>query len=184
MYMPESTDPWQVSVEGGGLWSEKDKSRLHEGEEITGRLTYDVTPNVAVGGESGGLRFEDSLNGTKYGHLDGVPIMGDLVLKMPIAATGNHLVPYVYGAAGVIIWSYAKSGYSDTTGVDAGDRTHFAAKPGAGLEYYLTPNIALFVEASYLFSDRFALKNAAVTPPNGEVDVNSVYGGGGIKIAF
>ena len=180
----ESTDPWQVSVQGGGLWSEKDKSRLHDGEEILGRLTYDVTPNVAVGGESGGLRFEDESNRTKYGHLDGVPAMADLVLKMPIAATGNRLVPYIYGSAGVIFWSYFKSGYSDDTGVDARSRTHFAAKPGGGLEYYLTPRVALFVEGSYLFSEKFVLKNAAITPPNGKVNVDSAYGGGGIKIAF
>lgn len=182
--LPEYSDPWQVSIQGGGLWSQKDKSRLHDGEAIFGRLTYDVTPNLAIGAESGGLRFKDETSGTTYGHLNGVPALADLVLKMPIAATGNHLVPYVFGSAGVIFWSYDKSGYSDTTGVKARSRTHFAAKPGAGLEYYLTPRIAIFVEGSYLFSEKFRLRNAAVTPPNGNIDVNSIYGGGGIKIAF
>jgi hypothetical protein len=143
-----------------------------------------VTPNVALGGESGGIRYEDRLNGTKYGHLDGVPALADVVLKMPLSFTDNRLVPYIYGSAGVIFWSYAKSGYSDTTGLDAKDRTHFAAKPGGGLEYYLTPQISIFIEGSYLFSPKFELKNAAITPPNGRIDVNSVYGGGGIKIAF
>lgn len=184
MTLPENIDPWQVSVQGGGLWSEKDHSRLHQGEAIFGRLTYDVTPNVALGAESGGLRFEDKSNGIKYGHLDGVPAMGDLVLKLPIPATGNRLVPYIYGAAGVIFWSYSKSGYSDTTGVDAKSRTHFAAKPGGGLEYYFTPHIALFIEGSYLFSEKFHLKNSPLTPPNGKLNPDSVYGGGGIKIAF
>jgi opacity protein-like surface antigen len=180
----DSTDPWQLSVQGGGLWADKDHGRLHDGDDIIGRLTYDVTPNVALGAESGGLRFDDRSNGDKYGHLYGVPAMADLVLKMPIAATGNRLVPYIYGAAGVVFWSYAKSGYSDTTGVDARDRTHFAAKPGGGLEYYLTSHVALFVESSYLFSERFKLKGGAATAPDGRVNPDSVYGGGGLKIAF
>ena len=178
----ESTQPWQVSVQGGGFWSER--NRVHDGEAIFGRLTYDVTPYVALGGESGGIRFNDKSDGLKYGHLDGVPAMADVVLKLPLGFTGNRLVPYVFGAAGVIFWSYSESGYSDTTGVNARSRIHFAARPGAGLEYYLTPHIALFVELSYLYSERFKLKNASTTPPNGNINPDSGYAGGGIKIAF
>ncbi len=184
MSMPMSVDPWAISIEGGGLWSEKDNTRLHDGGEIIGRLTYDVTPNLALGGETGGLRFKDDIGGVNYGYLHGVPVLGDLVLKMPIASTGNRLVPYVYESAGFIVWSYHESDYSDSTGVDAPTRAHLASKPGAGLEYYLTPHLALFVEVSYLFSEKFHLKDAATSPPNGKIDVDSLYGGGGIKLAF
>jgi len=184
-YQPENIDPLQISIQGGGLWpSEKNDARLHDGGEVIGRLTYDLNPNLAIGAETGVLRFLDRSDGNTYGHLNGIPLMADLVLKIPIVATDNRLVPYIYGAAGPMVWHYDKSGYSDNSGVETRTRAHWAAKPGAGIEYYLNPHVAIFIEGSYLFSERFRLKDASSTPPNGKLDVDSTYGGGGIKIAF
>ncbi|MDE2028500.1 MAG: outer membrane beta-barrel protein [Candidatus Omnitrophica bacterium] len=183
--MYEYDHPLQISVQGGGLWAQRDDRLSNEtGWEVTGRISYDLTPNFALGVEGGGLMFVDKSDGTRFGRLYGVPAMVDVIFKLPLGFTGNRLVPYVFGAGGAVWWNYSKSGYSDTTGVSAKDRWHWAVKPGAGLEYYLNPHLAVFVEGSYLFSERFDLKGAAVSPPNGKLKLDSMYGGGGIKIAF
>jgi hypothetical protein len=177
--------PWQFSLQGGGLWPMKENNRLQTGTQVIARLTKDVSPNVAIGAETGGLRFRDSINYTKYGHLNGIPAMGDVVFKMPIGAE-KRLVPYAFASAGVIYWSYDEANVLEDAGVKAKNQTLFAAKPGVGVDYFITPRIALFVEGSYLFSERFRFKtnNTGAPPVNGKVNVNSAYGGGGIKFAF
>jgi opacity protein-like surface antigen len=174
---------WELSVQGGGVFPSKD-DRFDNTGFVAGRLTYDVSPYVAIGAESGWMMFKDEVGGTKFGKIDGIPALGDLELKMPIPATDNRLVPYAIGGAGVVFWNYRESGVLKNAGVKVDTETHFAAKGGVGVDYYFTNNMALFAEGSYLYS-RFAPKiHGGGTAVTTKAQTGAFLVGGGLKLRF
>ena len=178
-----SKNPLELSVQGGGMFPTKD-GRFDNTGFVAGRLMYDIAPYVALGVESGWMRFKDEAGGTKFGHIDGIPALGDLQFKMPISATNNHLVPYAIAGAGVVFWNYREASVLKDAGVKIDTETHFAAKGGLGADYYFTDNVGLFVEGSYLYS-RFTPKvHGGGTAVTTRATTGSVLIGGGLKLRF
>jgi len=178
--------PMELSFQGGALWPQKSTDRFEMSPSMIARLTYDVSPTLAVGVESGGMQFKDEVNGTKFGHLNGIPIMGTIVMKVPMESMPSSIVPYIFASGGVIMWSYDESNVLKNTDIRIKSRNRLAFKSGVGVDFYVAPNVALFVEGAYLFSPTFHLKanNAGSSAVTGKVDPSSAYAGAGIKFAF
>ena len=177
-----SKSPWEVSIQGGAAIPNNDKSDA--GANFTGRITYDINPKVAVGVTAGWLSYDFSADHTTgkvdFGDVHGMPLLATVVLKMPLESTGNRIVPYIVGGVGTIFWSF-----NENEGVDAGDDTTFGALAGAGADWYFTDHLALFGEASYLFSDDLKT-GTTVNGVSGDIDenVNNFMIGAGLKAKF
>ena len=178
-----SEGAWEVSLQGGGIFPHK-TDRFDDTEFAAGRITYDLSQNVAFGIESGWLRFQDEIGGTKYGRIDGMPALAEVQLKLPVQSTGNRFVPYAIAGAGVVVWNYRESSILRDAGAKVETDTHFAAKGGMGFDYYINSTLAIFLEGSYLFS-RFAPKvHGGGTTVTTKADTGAVLAGGGLKVRF
>ncbi len=174
---------WALSVQSAAVMPRDDDNddTIYYG----GRLTYDITPNVAVGVESGWMNFEQEADGIDFGDQRGIPLLADIVLKLPIEATDNKLVPYVLGGVGVVFWDYQESSILKDNGFSVDSDTAFAARIGGGVEYYVSNNVALFLEGSYLFSTYDAkVRYGSSSAANIEVDSDAFFAGGGVKVGF
>jgi opacity protein-like surface antigen len=174
--------PLELGVQAGMLMPKGDERIDTNMGFVSGRVTYDLTPNVAFGPEIGVISYKDEANGHKYGYIRGVPVMADLILKMPIEATENRLVPYIIGGAGAIIWNYDRTSYAESAGIDVDNKREasFAAKVGGGVDYFVTPQTAIFAEASYLFSE-YKPDVTAGSGIAGKYDTNAAMIGAGLK---
>ncbi len=175
----ESEQKWAISVLGGGIFPKEDDYGTTG--FIGGRLTYDLTPNAAVGVESGWLNYKHEFNGTKYGDVRGIPLLADLILKMPIEAMDNKLVPYVLGGIGVLFWDYKEASIVSDAGIDVEGDTSFALKLGGGMDFFVSDQTALFVEGSYIFSNYDVETNVGGA---GTADTDAGFVGGGLKVRF
>lgn len=182
-YVMRSEGPWELSLFGGGVFPRQD-DRFDDTEFAGGRLTYDLSSHVALGIESGWLRFDDEIGGTEFGKIDGIPALGVIQLKGPIEDTGNRFVPYVIAGAGVIIWNYRENTVLKDAGAKVDTDTHFAAKGGMGFDYFINSAVAFFVEGSYLFS-RFTPKvHGGGTTVTTKADTEAILAGAGLKFRF
>jgi opacity protein-like surface antigen len=178
-------NPFEISLQAGDVVPQ-DSARLNSSKDShyfgDGRLTMDVSPYAAVGAEVGWLRFVDRPNGVKLGHLYEVPLMGDLILKYPLAVTDNRLVPYLIGGAGVGLGGYDRFQGLKDAGIKVKPDSEFAWKAGGGLQFFLTRQVAVFAEGAY-FDTKFDPK---VTGGNigGKIKLRSILAGGGLTIAF
>lgn len=174
--------PWEVSIQGGAAIPNNDNSDA--GANFQGRITYDINPNVGVGLTAGWISYDFSADqGTgkvDFGDIHGIPILATIVLKMPLESTGNRIVPYIVGGVGTIFWSF-----NENQGIDAEDDNTFAAQAGVGVDWYFTDHLALFGEATYLFSDDLKT-GTSVSSVSGDIDenVNNMLVGAGLKAKF
>lgn len=173
---------WEISLQGAGVIP--NDTDIDPTYYVGGRIAYNINKNVSVAGESGWMGWDDSDGTTKYGEVNGIPLLADLILKMPIEATENKLVPYVLGGVGVVFWDYKEEAILTSNGITVDGDTSFAARLGAGVDYYVSDNIALFAEASYLFSDYDIKVNAGGIIAGAKTDTDAVFAGAGIKFAF
>jgi hypothetical protein len=179
-------NPWEFSVQGQGVFPVSDEadSRFDSTAGGTARVMRDVTPNVALGAEGGWFRFKDEAGGTKFGRLHGFPVLADLEIKMPIEATHNTIVPYLIAGAGAVFWNYEENDATKARGIKVDNDTHFAAKGGAGIDFYLNDRTAVFVEGTYLWSEFEPKVSGPVTALNDKTDTGSVLAGAGFKVKF
>ena len=88
------------------------------------------------------------------------------------------------GGVGVLLVNFDESSLTKSLGARIDDDITFAAKLGAGFEFYITNQAAVFVECAYMFSN----PKTTVTGPGGSVDVegsnNMGFLGGGLKLNF
>ncbi len=170
------TKKWELSGMGSAIFPADDQTDTtwYAG----GRLTYDVTPNLAFGVESGYTSLDLTIDNVGAGDLRVIPVLADVILKYPIEATDNAIVPYIFGGVGAIMWHYNPSSTYKSLGSVSGNDTVFGGKVGGGVDCFLNENIAVFVEGSYLWS--------------GDIDTGSIQGtdlhygfaGAGIKLAL
>lgn len=177
--------PLEFSFQAGDAIPQ-DAARLNSNKDShyfgDSRMTYDLTPYSAVGVEAGWIRYVDRPNGVKDGHLYEVPLMGDFILKYPLAFTNNRVVPYLIGGAGVAIGGYDRSQGIKDAGIKVKSDTEFAWKAGGGIQLFLTRQIALFAEGSFFYSKY----DPKVTGGDigGKINTRSILAGGGLTIAF
>ncbi len=75
-------------------------------------------------------------------------VLGQARLRLPLL--GDRLVPYVLGGAGIGIGEFNDRADFDSD-LSGSQDTSFIASGGAGVEYFVSPNIALGVEAKQIF---------------------------------
>ena len=143
----------------------------------------DINPYASFGVEGGWMRFKDEVSGVKYGRLNGFPLLADLELKMPIAATNNMIGPYAIAGAGVVFWNYDENDGTVLSGIKVDNENNFAAKGGVGIDLYFNSNTALFVEGTYFYS-RFKPDVSGAVAVGNKTNVGSVLAGAGLKIKF
>lgn len=152
---------------------------------IGGRLTYEFTDNVELGVESGYHEYKDEADGIHFGDITGIPLLAIGSLKFPIEATDNALVPYVTGGVGVVFWDYKESSIVKDSGLGLGSDTSFTVRAGAGVEFNVNDNLALYGEGSYMWSDYdVSLALTGSTVGSTSVEMDTIFVGGGVKLSF
>lgn len=181
-----------ISVNGSGVFIDKDDDlEFDDAFYVFGRVTYDVTSNVEIGIESGFMEYDvnEDITGLdiNLGEVSGVPLLGIVILKYPIPATDDKLVPYILGGVGVTFWEFDTSSVLATAlpGTSVDDDVAFTWKAGVGADYYITESVAMFVEGSW-FSSEY---DADVTAPglgagSFDVDIEGFIVGGGLKFSI
>jgi len=169
-------DPWRNNIErgwinlsiyGAGAFPETFKNingiELRQGSFYGGRFTYDATPYIAVGIDSGRLKLgvddisavisSEFVQASDAGEINASTLMGVLVLKAPIEMSDNRLVPYVLVGVGAIFTEFDEGFNLEIENATIKDYTTFVMKSGLGFDYYVTEKAALFIEGSFLWAD-------------------------------
>lgn len=173
---------FSVGVVGGGVYpkdSETDSS-FYAG----GQSTYGINEYIAVGGEVGYSSWGVEEGGIDYGEVRAVPLLADLYLRYPIEVGKNKLVPYVVGGLGVVFYDYKESSFLKQYGVTVNIDPSFALKLGGGIEYFLTKNIALGAEGSYIWSEADVSVSGAGAVASSSTDTNALIVAAGVKYYF
>ena len=177
-----STTKWEVSGQLGA--NIPTQSGSDAGGYLMGRLTYDLTPNIAIGATTGWTGYKIYVDGDNWGNATSIPLLGTVILKMPIESTQNRLVPYLVGGLGVAFWSLDESSLLKDNAIKVEDETSFAAQFGAGVDYFLTDRFAVFGEVSYLMTGIDTSISAPGLTGTLKGDTDSVLVGVGAKARF
>ena len=152
---------------------------------VGGLLSYDILKYLAVGIESGYAQIDFEESSVKLGTLRGVPLLGDIIAKLPIEMDKFTLTPYGIVGIGVLFSDFAESDVVKNAGISLETKTAFAMKFGGGIDLYVTKNIALNFEASYLMADIDASANwRGQTYATDTLTADSWLIGGGVKVRF
>ncbi len=152
---------------------------------IGGLFSYDILKYLAVGIESGYAQVDMESNDTKLGTLRAVPLLGDIIVKVPIEMDKFTLTPYGLVGIGVLFPDFAESDIVKNAGLSLETDTAFAMKFGGGIDFYVTKNIALNFEASYLMAEIDAKANwNGQTYATDTLKADSWLIGGGLKVRF
>jgi opacity protein-like surface antigen len=178
--------PWEFSIQGQGVFPVADDAdrRFDTTAGGAARIMRDITPTMALGVEGGWIRYKDEVGGLKYGRLHGFPVLADVELKMPIEATHNTIVPYLIAGAGVMFWNYEENDAAQASGIKVDNDSDFAAKGGAGVDFYLNDRMAVFVEGTYLYSRFEPDVSGPVAALGDKTNTGSVLAGAGFKLKF
>lgn len=153
-------------------------SEVDSAAYLGGSLAYGVTNWFALGAEAGWAQFDESDSGVNI-EQNAVPIFGDIILRMP---NDSAVQPYGIVGLGVIVWNVD----DNVPNVDFDVDTAFAAKFGAGLDWFINNNWIANFEFSYVTSDAEATARNTVTGASvsaeGETDYWMI--GGGLKFLF
>jgi opacity protein-like surface antigen len=174
---------WEFSVQGQGIFPTNDDDHIQNDATYgaNARLSSDLTPMIALGVEGGWMRFKDEVNGTRYGHINGFPLLADLIIKFPQDQAAPRFVPYMLGGVGGIWWNYDEDNNSS---VKFKNDAQFAAKGGLGVDYYFNEQWALFLEGDYLFSKYESRPDTPSAILASKVDTNIAMAGVGLKVRF
>ena len=171
-----STTPWEVSGQiGASIPSDDD---VDTGMFLLGRATYDISPNIAIGATVGWNGYEVD----QLGDATSVPLLATVILKMPLEATDNRVVPYLVGGLGVSFWSLDESSLLSNNGISVDNEVAFAGQIGAGVDYYFTDTVAVFGEATYLFTDVDTSVSGPGITGTLEGDADQFFIGAGVKV--
>jgi opacity protein-like surface antigen len=171
---PDRTAKWDIGLNVSGAIPDEGDSAVYVG----GTAAYGVNNWLAIGIESGWAQFDDSDAGVTV-ESDMVPLFGDIILRVPME---NQVQPYAIFGLGAIFWDAS----TDVANVEVDVDTAFAAKFGAGLDWFINENWIANFEFSYVTSDAEGTARNTVTGASisaeGETDYWMV--GGGIKYLF
>src|SRR5258708_3428057 len=114
-----STTKWEVSGQVGADMPTEDGSDA--GGYFLGRVTYDITPNIAIGATTGWNGYDIHVDGDNWGEVTSIPLLAAVILKMPIESTENRVVPYLVGGMGVDFWSLDESSLLKSNSINVDD---------------------------------------------------------------
>jgi opacity protein-like surface antigen len=150
------------------------------GEDVVG-LSAGMNFNKYVGAEISVDRYEFILNspkGEKAAEYSVSPFLGLLRLRYPML--NDRLVPYVLGGAGVgFVQVDDKFPAVGATSLKKNDFSPVGAV-GGGVEYFIANNLALGLEAKYLFHQA-AL---GVNGQDNRTNLNGLLWGGSLRVYF
>lgn len=152
---------------------------------IGGTFAYNVTESVAVG-LSGGWKESDmhvTVAGAKLnaGSLSAIPLIGEVIWRIPPPPTQNW-TPYLIGGVGGVIWSLDHSTELSSRGLTDDLESAFAVKVGGGIEWRVDDRWYIYLEGAYYYTDaELKLVDSAggVAGESGNLDFWNV--GGGVK---
>ncbi|MBL7071734.1 MAG: hypothetical protein ISS26_06165 [Candidatus Omnitrophica bacterium] len=151
---------------------------------VGGLLSYDILKYLAVGIESGYVRYDYAYQSIKIGTLNGCPLLGDVILKAPVEMGEFTLTPYGVVGTGVLFSSFDESSIFEALGYTVDTETAFLMKFGGGIDFYVTDNIALNFEGSYYLADIDIKEQLLGQTYPSTIDADAWFIGGGAKIRF
>ena len=181
-YAQELSKRFDIGISGGGVFP-KD-SEIDTAGYIGGNIAYGVNEYIAIGGEAGYTKWKDEENSIHYGDVTAVPLLADLYLRYPIDMGEKKLVPYGVGGIGVVFWDYEESSLLKDNNISVNMGSKLGVKLGAGADFFLTNNIAINLEGSYLWSDANMTVSAFGTTASATIDTDSWFLTGGLKYYF
>ena len=149
-----------------------------------GSLAYDLSDYVAIGIESGYMKWSQDANGQDYGDITSIPLLGTLVIKNPMPFQDTTVVPYGIFGLGVIFYDFDESSALSNNNISVEDDSGLGIKAGVGLDYYLTENAAINLEISYLWADRNFSVPTRGTVTAADFDADAWLFGGGLKFRY
>jgi outer membrane protein len=178
----ELTNRFSLGVVGGGIFP-KDND-IDDSWYVGGNAAYGINDYLAVGVESGYTQWKVEESGDDYGDVSAVPLLADLYVRYPLKVGENTLVPYFVGGIGVVFWNYEESSLLTSNGISVDMDPELGIKAGLGVDFFLTKNLALNLEGSYLWSEADMSVSAFGLNAAAEVDTDAWFVTGGIKYYF
>jgi len=154
---------------------------------VGGTYAYGINEWLAIGVEAGRMEFGNKLDlggGTVVdaGDLQGIPVLGDVILRVPMP--DSPFQPYGVVGLGAIFWDFDESALFSANNIDIEVDTSFAIKTGIGFDWFLNDNWILNAEASYVFADADLKAITPVGTATDTTDVDYWMIGGGVKYLF
>lgn len=139
---------WQASVRGGVIAEDHDRDAAWMGSLKIERRVYE---GFFVGVEPvyQGRTYFDSVDDPKgsFGSLDAYGLFVDAVYR--VEDFDARFKPYFIVGVGYMNWTFHENPFLQDNGVKVDTEPGFAAKIGAGFDYYFKDNFALNVEVFY-----------------------------------
>lgn len=182
---PDRTGKWDAGVNVSELIPDDDE--VDGTVYVGGTAAYGVTEWFALGVESGwaSLDVEDSsqfFGFSDWGELTGIPLMGDFILRVPIK--DSPVNPYAVVGLGVIFWDFDESDRVSSLGVEVDVDAAFAAKFGAGFDWFINDNWIINFEGGYVMSDTDVTLRVGGVSATANIETDYWMIGGGIKYLF
>jgi outer membrane protein W len=195
-------DRLNLGVKGGGVLSQMDKTynfggagapnaevKGKDGWWVTGILTYDLGDYLAVGIESGYMEYDvDAVHLQVTGNLGtarNTPLLGDIFLKYSFDMEEYAFVPYAVFGAGTIFSDFKESTLATNNNLSISTKNAYAMKYGGGFDFYLTDNVAVNIEGTYLDTDiKTSASVIGVGSAVNKIKNDSWMVGGGLKYLF
>ena len=179
----ELTDRWNFGVSTSAVFPKADGADA--GINIQGLLSYDLTEWLAVGLDAGYTRVDAYHLGFNVGTINAFPVLGDIIVKMPIEMENSTFVPYVVNGFGGFFSNVDTEkdigGYLNT---DVETDPAFIYKLGAGFDFYMTDSLALNFETSYQWADVDYSATWDGGSQSGTYSCDALYVDGGLKLKF
>ncbi len=102
----------------------------------------------------------------------------------PIKIDQYKIVPYGVVGFGIIFWDFDESSLLKTNGITVSMDPAFGMKFGGGVDFFVTENLAIFREGSFIWSDADATVAGRGAVASATVDTDTWLIGGGIKYVF
>ena len=154
------------------------------GYYVGGQVSYDLLWFLALGFEGGYLQSDLEGNGTDVGTVRGAPLLGDIILKVPMDMNSFVFTPYGIVGLGCLI-SNVQTGDAVTNNGTIETNVPFLVKFGGGFDFIINEHFIINFEASYQYAKvEFDEKLTNQTFGLGKTDLNAGYVGGGVKYRF
>ena len=166
-------------VAGGAFPTDED---IDNALYLGGNIAYSFNNYFAIGAEIGYSSWEDEAYGIDFGDVRVVPLLMDFYIRHPIDMGEHMLLPYGVFGIGPVFYNYDESSFLEAYGIEVDMSTELGIKLGGGFDLFVSDNVALNFETSYLMSD------VDMTVPalgaSGELDTDSWIINGGVKFYF
>ncbi|MBU0571529.1 MAG: outer membrane beta-barrel protein [Candidatus Omnitrophica bacterium] len=159
-------------------------NEFQTGFYVGGQVSYDLAWFFGLGAECGYLQSEIKGNGVNAGTFRGAPLLGDIILKVPMDMHSFVFTPYAIVGLGCLI-SNVQVGDEVTDNGTIETNVPFLVKFGGGFDFVIHESVIINFEASYHYAQvDFNEKLINQTFGLGKTDLNAGYIGGGVKYRF